>query len=87
MSDLHNAELAAGAVFFGLVLCVTAASIANLGLAALSHSRGERWGWLLAATGIATWFATLLSVLRLARQFVEAGRRPCRRYRTCLGEG
>src|SRR5450759_2910193 len=60
MSELHTAELAAGAMFFAMVSCVMAASVANLSLAAISHRRGERWGWLLAATGVATWFATVI---------------------------
>jgi hypothetical protein len=64
MSELHNAELAAGAVFFAMLLCVMAASVANLILAAISHRRGERWGWLLAATGVVTGFATIAVLAR-----------------------
>ena len=63
-SELHTAELAAGAVFFAMVLCVVAASVANLILAAISHRHGERWVWVLSATGVAAWFATIAVILR-----------------------
>jgi hypothetical protein len=63
-SELHNAELAAGAMAAAMVLFVMLAAVANLSLAGISHHRGERWGWLLAVTGIAMWFVTISGILR-----------------------
>jgi hypothetical protein len=60
--ELPNAGLAGGAVGFFMVQCVVVASVAQVGLAAMSHRRGQCWGWLLAAIGIATWFATIAKI-------------------------
>jgi hypothetical protein len=60
--ELPSADLAGGAVFFFMVMCVVAASVANLILAAISARRGERWGWLLSAIGVAAWFATIAGI-------------------------
>jgi hypothetical protein len=60
--ELPSADLAGGAVFFFMLLCVIAAAVANLILAAISARRGERWSWLVAAIGIATWFATIAGI-------------------------
>ena len=61
-SELPNADLAGGAMFVFMLQCVGIASVANLGLVAISHRRGEHWGWLLAAVGLTTWFATIAKI-------------------------
>ena len=64
MSDLGNAELAAGALFIFMVLCVAAASVVNLGLAAMSYQRRHGWGWQLSVAGVAAWFVTIARMRR-----------------------
>jgi hypothetical protein len=63
MSDLHKAELAAGAVFFAMACCVAVMSLVNLGLAAMSYHRSKGWAWLVAPAGVAVWFATIARML------------------------
>jgi hypothetical protein len=45
-----------------MLQCVVIASVAQLVLAAIWHRRGEGWGWVLAAIGVATWFATIAKI-------------------------
>jgi hypothetical protein len=63
-SELHSADLAAGALLAFTVLCVIASTIVSVVLGVFSHRRGEGWGWLVSAAGIATWFATIAYILR-----------------------
>jgi hypothetical protein len=61
-SDIRNAELAAGAVFSFMLLCVVVAAVAIIVLAVIAHQRGERWGSILAIVGITTWVATIAKI-------------------------